>query len=171
VKTENEIRKLAEDLLRRDLSDRLAQSSRVLPCNCKYNHKHPLDTRKKVLGCGNSKYNTMDDLTRTIGLCMYGAEDPETWPGTICEDDVDAQRCPTFSPLKPSQEVTQEFKSLVQDLDWLEVNIPKVWALYWTIEQRTPISIPSPPAGVWQRTWCALRNWVSSLPPFPCPFL
>jgi hypothetical protein len=80
---------------------------------------------------------------------MYGSEDPQTWPGTICEDPVDAMRCPpqAFTPRVTPEVVKKEFEEQIKDLDWVKKNLPEVSALLWVLgSEKLPESPLAPEA-------------------------
>jgi hypothetical protein len=64
---------------------------------------------------------------------MYGSENPEQWSGTICEDPIDAQRCPLFTPKLGREEVIREFKEQLGSPEWVQKNLPDVDSLRWVL--------------------------------------
>ena len=135
---------------------RVEATQERLPVCCVYNYRHTLDSRKMVHGQENTEYNRItrgDNRTglpvlQTMGLCMYGSDDPEKWPGTICEDPVDAKRCPpqAFTPKVTPEQVKQEFEAQIKDLVWVKKNLPEVNALLWVLgTEKLPESPSSPP--------------------------
>lgn len=134
MKSETEISERVRDLLVAELRRRVQESTRKLPVRCKHNHRHPLDARRTVDGEPNSTYNQITDSKRTIGLCMYGAEDPTEWPGNICEDEIDAMRCPYFDPVKTEEEIVDEFQQSIKDPEWLQENLPGIYELRWVLD-------------------------------------
>lgn len=136
MKSPTDIRARISRLLVRELRRRLAEAEERLPTRCHFNYRHPLDPRKMVDGEPNPKYNQILPTNQTIGLCMYGAEKPDEWPGNICEDPVDAQRCPYFQAKRTKQEVWVELRGQLQEPLWAEKNLPEVAALAWTLNER-----------------------------------
>lgn len=139
MKTDTEIKNRIRFLLAEALDARVAEASKRLPCLCKHNRQHPLDTRRTVHGEPNAGYNRItvakgEAVTQTIGLCMLGSEDPETWGGTICEDVVDAQKCPLFEPKVDKNLVWREFSHALRDRDELRVKFPEIYGLLWALE-------------------------------------
>jgi hypothetical protein len=123
-------------LLFEELRRRVASAEKRLPCRCVYNHPHPLDSRDSVEGepeAGSNRVTSAPGVaaSRTIGLCMYGAADPQTWPGNLCEDEIDAQRCPLFKPHQSKNEIAEEYIRQLGDLDWVRDNLPRVYELLW----------------------------------------
>lgn len=132
-----------------ELEARLRKACLRLPASCVHNQRHTLDARKLAEGDRNETYNIIDTPNgQTIGLCMLGAEDPEEWPGVICEDPIDAQRCPYFTPLQSKDAVIEEFKAQVSDVEWLKQELPDVASLVWVLERPVPLS--------W---WSRLKSW------------
>lgn len=133
-----------EDRLRAVLVAELERrlSREVLPHLCVNNHRQPLDHRKRVYGEPNPTYNQISagvedhvslPVVQTIGLCLLGAEDPASWPGTICEEPIDAQRCPHFAYRQKRSEVYEQFAANLQDPAWVEHSLPEAQALLWVL--------------------------------------
>lgn len=135
------MRDYAEILTRaRELADaererRFVQAQLRLPHRCVHNHRQALDTRRTVEGDSNPTYNRIQvGGSQTIGLCMLGAENVEEWPGNICEDPIDAQRCPYFVAAQSIDEVMAEYQREIADPEWVSNNMPELSALLWVIE-------------------------------------
>ena len=142
MKTRGEVEGRLRALLVEELNRRVAEARKRRPHLCRFNHRQPLDDRKTVDGEPNSEYNRIttspwEPVSRTIGLCMYGQQDPEGWEGNICEDDIDAQRCPLFEPLKTKDEILEEFVEQVSTPGWIDDNLPGVAELAWVLEETT----------------------------------
>lgn len=136
MKTEEELRARVRELIEGELRRRLEATHEKLPHLCTHNYRHALDTRKAINDEANEGYNRIGDvlhlpLAQTMGLCMLGANDPEQWKGDICDEPIDAQRCPFFKPKKTDAEVTSEFRAQVKDPAWVSENLPAVAALLW----------------------------------------
>lgn len=154
AQVEDRIRKaVALELERRLLRD-------VLPVHCRHNHRQPLDHRRAVYGEPNAGYNRISlgvvdgvalPVVQTVGLCMLGADDPEHWPGNICEDPLDAQRCPQFEHRQSVEDVYRAFVVDLEDPAWVAENLPEVSALLWVIEAAiSPVQARAP---WWARVW------------------
>lgn len=142
MKTEVEVRSRLQALVAEELNRRLADIALRLPVLCVHNHRQPLDQRKQVGGESNPSYNRVVSHTslpvlQTIGLCMLGSEDPESWPGTICEEPLDARRCPDFTPARTKADVLAEFQGQLADPEWVRANLPEVASLLWVLDQLT----------------------------------
>lgn len=143
MRTDEELRTRVREMVKADLKRRLDEASIKLPHLCTHNYRHALDSRKTLAGDPNENYNRIGDvkhlpLAQTMGLCMLGVEDPEQWMGTICDEPIDAQRCPYFDPKKNDQAITTEFWTQVKDPAWVEENLPAVAALLWVAGDPTP---------------------------------
>jgi hypothetical protein len=167
MKGDADIQNRIRVLLDEEFQLRVDAAQERLPVCCAYNYRHPLDSRKLVHGTENTQYNriTRGDnraglpVVQTIGLCMYGAEDPQTWPGTICEDPVDAKRCPpqAFTPKVIPTQIKTDFEAQIKDPVWVKKNLPEVNALLWVLgTEKLP---ESPPPEVAMTTVTLLPWW------------
>lgn len=139
MKTDTEIRERVRGLLVQELDRRVDEAHRRLPRRCTFNHRQVLDTRKAVDGEPNENFNRLASLRHlpmvpTIGLCMYGAEDPEQWNGAICEDPIDAQKCPLFVPRQTKKQLLEEFQEQLATEGWVQENMPDVAVLLWALD-------------------------------------
>lgn len=160
-----------------ELTRRVEEAETRLPHLCRHNHRQPLDTRKTVEDMPNDSYNRTADqhglpVVQTIGLCMLGSENPEQWPGNICEDPIDAQRCPYFDPSASKESIYQLFKDNVSDVEWVRAHMPELYGLLWALDGRSP-SLP-----LWKQIWFKMlrihveplrpiQETVNLLPPAP----
>lgn len=143
MKDPTEILARAKGLLCAELDRRVQNASKRLPHMCANNYRQPLDGRKTVEGVANSNYNRVSlPLASTIGLCMLGSEDPEQWQGTICEDPIDAQKCPYFSSTMTKDQVFNEFLEQTSNPEWLEENMPGVSELLWAAGHSKSVALP-----------------------------
>ncbi len=154
MKDDADVQTRIRELLEEEFRLRVEATQERLPVCCVYNHRHNLDSRKMVHGEEHTQYNriTRGDnraglpVVQTIGLCMYGSEDPTTWPGTICEDPVDAKRCPpqAFTPKITPEVVKQEFEAQIKDPEWVKKNLAEVNALLWVLGTEKLPEKPAP---------------------------
>ena len=148
MRSKSEIRDRVRALLVQDLDQRVEQATKRLPRQCVHNHRHPLDSRKTVDGEPNEMYNRVsaDDegtpVDRTLGLCMLNAESPEDWGGNICEDDIDAQRCPYFTPINTKETVLSDFEGQLYEVGGLEEHLPAAAELLWVIGETEAPTLP-----------------------------
>jgi len=175
VRDEEEIRIRVQTLVQDELTRRTEAALERIPCHCVHNYRHPLDARKRSNGDLNPQYNRIVTerglpVVQEIGLCMLNAETPSEWEGTICDEPIDAKRCPVFSPIMSQQDVLQGLKAQTLDPQWVKDNVPEAHSLLWVLEE---IHLPRVP---WWKTLLAKlrglrrrfrRNQVERLePPF-----
>lgn len=156
MRTEAEVRQRVRGLLVRELDRRADEAQRRLPHLCTHNYRHPLDSRKTVEGEPNGNYNRISNgrslpVVQTIGLCMLGSDDPQEWGGTICEDPIDAQRCPVFQASRGKDELLVEFRQQLVTPGWVEEHLPEVASLLWALDEAN-----APPIPWWKRVWYRL---------------
>lgn len=151
MRSHSDVEDRARFLVAEELQHRVNEAQKRLPHLCTHNHRQALDTRRQVDGEPNDNYNrvALPVLQQTIGLCMLGAESPENWPGNICEDPIDAIRCPYFNPKKSKHVILDELQLQLRDVGWVKENMPEVSGLLWTLnENQKPLSVPW-----WKRVW------------------
>lgn len=142
MKTESEVRGRIQDLLQMEVERRLAEAVERLPHRCAHNYRHPLDARKRAQGDPNPRYNRITGdqglpVIQTIGLCMLGSEDPSQWAGSICDEPLDAKRCPYFVPARTRESIAQELDEQMKNPNWVKENFPEIHALLWVLEEVT----------------------------------
>lgn len=152
MKSSEEILALAREQVYQELEERLMEASQRLPHRCRFNHRQPLDVRRTTEGERNPSFNTIAYAHgQTIGLCMLGAKKvdgqwvvPESdqeeakWEGTICEDPIDAQRCPYFDPEQDKAAVLARFSEDLHNPDWVVENMPELATLLWVLDEQAP---------------------------------
>lgn len=162
MKTADEVRNRVVELLEAELDRRVQEASERLPHRCVHNHRQPLDVRRQVEGGPNPLYNRVTrgadagrglPVVQEIGLCMLDAETPEEWKGTICDDPIDAKRCPYFVPAQGKAELLAEFTRQLQDSAWVQENFPEVHALLWVLE-----TMQVPRISWWKRLWFSVMR-------------
>lgn len=146
MRTESEVEGFVRELICKELDRRVAEASERLPHLCINNYRHPLDQRKQVDGEENENYNRITDkvglpVIQTIGLCLLGSDDPSEWGGGICEDPIDAKKCPYFTPARGKDVILPDFERDLQNQEWVREKLPDVFALLWVLE-RVEIGIP-----------------------------
>jgi len=152
MRSENEVRDRIREVFQEELNRRFQDAAARFPERCKYNHRQPLDVQKQgVDGGSNPMYNRIEGTTKTIGLCLYGSEDPEVWGGTICEDQIDAERCPYFTPIVSQEQIVSQFKQDITSIEWVQEHMPHAYNLLWVIGQ-IELQVPW-----WRRIW----HWVT----------
>jgi len=156
MKGQSDIEDRIRFLLCEELSRRVREAETRLPHLCTHNHRQPLDTRRTVEDTPNDTYNRVTDrrglpVVQTIGLCMLNADNPEQWQGTICEDPIDAQKCPWFDPAATKAGILYIFKGEVESLDWVRQHMPELYGLLWVLDEKGGQQIP-----FWKRWWFKL---------------
>lgn len=139
MKSKAEVQNRLRGLLLAEFNRRVGIAHRRLPNRCINNHRQQLDPRKQVEDEVNPSYNRVDrrrlPVVNEIGLCMMGAENPTEWKGDICEDPIDADRCPWFTPAQSKEALLQEFEQDVADIEWVEEYLPAVYSLLWVLDE------------------------------------
>lgn len=155
MRNESDVRNRIRTLLVQELDRRVEEAKQRLPHLCQHNHRQPLDTRKAVEGDSNTTYNRVTSPNGkslpTIGLCMLGVDDPEQWQGTICEDPIDAQRCPFFTPHQTKEEILGGFYGDLTTVGWVPEHMPELAGLFWVLDEGYQIQLPW-----WKRLWFRL---------------
>lgn len=149
MRQEREIKERVRGLLVNELNRRVRESTLRLPYKCTYNVVHPLDVRKTVGGEPNPNYNHIRPRlgNQALGLCFYGAENLEEWPGNVCDEPIDAKRCPYFTPMVSKEDILAKFREDLGDASWLQENLPEVAGLLWVLELADPPRLP------WWKKW------------------
>jgi hypothetical protein len=162
MRSETEVQDRIRYLLTVELDRRVQDAGARLPHKCHHNHRQALDVRKEIDGEPNVQYNRIRPTPElnelgdplpvrklpVIGLCMLGVEDPTQWNGTVCEDPIDAMRCPYYNPIETKETVQQGFSQQLNDLDWVATNMPEVSGLLWALGSE---SLPNLPW--WKALW------------------
>lgn len=158
MRSESDVQDRIRFLLTGELDRRVQDATARLPHKCVHNHRQPLDVRKEIAGERNPDYNCVAETYEVedehgekipaqrhlpvIGLCMLGSEDPTAWAGAICEDPIDAQRCPYFTATETKDTVHAAFHTDLQDLDWVREHMPEVYGLLWSLGSETMPTLP-----------------------------
>lgn len=151
--TRAEIEERLRDLVVSEFDRRVVEASRRLPRQCVHHVEHALDDRKYTedvaLGGDepNPNYNRITrgpwlPVVQTIGLCGLNIDDPESWNGTTCDEPIDAQRCPYFTPRWTRKNLVAQFKTDFEDLDWVRRSHPEVAALMWVLGRAEAPKLP-----------------------------
>lgn len=156
MKTLSEIESRIRGLLAEEFDRRVEEAHLRLPSRCVHNHRQELDPRKRVEDEPNPSYNRVDryhlPVVNKTGLCMLGADSPEDWQGTICEDPIDAQRCPSFTAIETKSEIYTNFMRDLTLEGWIAKYMPETAALLWVLEaERLYLRVPW-----WKRLWFRL---------------
>lgn len=157
MKTQMEVKDRLQTLLIAEFDRRVREASRRLPTLCQHNYRQELDARKQIAGEVNDGYNRVNrvglPVVQSIGLCGMGMEDAGVWNGDVCDDPIDAQRCPHFQPRYDKGNLLDIFKQQVSQPEWLKANLPEVYSLLWVLDE-TAANFHLP---WWKRVW--FRFW------------
>jgi len=82
---------------------------------------------------------------------MLGADDPENWPGNICDTVENAKTCPFFQTDFNKEDLKAEFKALLEDPDVLYEDYRDIAMLEWALEDTV-----APDLAWWQK----FKLWV-----------
>jgi len=111
--------------------------------NCRYNFEHaPIGLGRNPdvveLSVAPREVTTLLVLREDVKvhLCMYGSDDPENWPGDLCDRDDMADRCKWFEPLKSAKEAREEFDGFLKDDEWVYNNHRDLAVLQWVLDDR-----------------------------------
>lgn len=138
MRTKAEIQKRLERLrynhLKRHLRDHLSRR----PENCAHNGHHAL---------GDGKW---------AHLCMLGAEDPEAWPGNICDEEEVARTCAFFTCRHDKEALKREFWQDARDPALLEGPYRDVGLLMWVLDEEAGDCGYEADQSWWRR----MRQWM-----------
>lgn len=130
MKSKGKVRQKIKDAkfkyLKRELRDKL----KACPQNCQYNERHRLTTYKR-----DPVTNEMRSHETEIGLCMYGADNPEEWPGKICDEEKTAQECGLFLGRYDKEQVKEAFNAKLEDPQVVAHEYKDIAALQWVVEE------------------------------------
>lgn len=151
MKTDSEVRGRAQQLVLNEFDRRVAEASTRLPHLCRHNYRHALDGRKQIEGEANPNYNRIGDvrhlpIAQSMGICML-----EENSLMLCDDPIDAMRCPVFTPLATKEVLHETFMTQLSDPEWIEGNMPELHALLWVLGEFHEVSLPW-----WKRLWFKL---------------
>lgn len=147
--------------------DRVKASTERIPHNCTHNHRQPLDLDSHIEGELNPGYNRIQReepgdgkvhlrMIPEIGICLYKADSVSDWAGTICDEPVDAARCPYFTPTETTETLWSKFLEDISNPLWVGKEAPRLSALLWVIDKSPKFALTSylPPwwvRAVWRR--------------------
>jgi hypothetical protein len=152
MKTKEDIQKRLEKLRLRYLRQYVSKANLKSHENCVYNlNQAPLNYKPEVplelsLAPRVSTTLLVIQPESPIRLCMYGSENPSTWSGDICNDDIKSSSCPYFKPITEESSVVDSFNDLLKDDEFVANNYKDIAALQWVIDDRihrTSLSVVS----------------------------
>lgn len=166
MRSESDIIARARDLVLQAWKKRLSEAQKRIPHHCTYHHEQLLDFDPEISGESNPGYNRVDRVSlpvlksqNTLGICLYGVSDPSSWTGTICEEDIDAMRCPLFKSRFDISGLWETFQKDMANPNWVEENLPEMQTILWVLKEgrNTP-------------SFLSVPGWVGSLLRFFLPF-
>lgn len=147
MKSESVVRKRAERLRDRYLRRHVILSQERRHENCVFNREilprripYSQSDLLTELDLAPRKVTTLLVIQedRPVRVCMYGADNPAEWSGSLCDDDSVAPGCKFFVPLKSVPEATDEFMASLLDDKHVYENFRDLAALQWALGDRRP---------------------------------
>jgi len=148
MRPSSDIKSRIRALVNEELERRIVLATKRLPHMCQHNIRQPLDTRKSIEGEVNPQYNRITSgrglpVVQSIGLCGVGVDNLDTWEMNICDEPIDALRCPIFLSKSTKETIVKELEGQLLDKDWLAQNMPEVSGLLWSLgDLATPPKLP-----------------------------
>lgn len=141
MKSKDEIQRRLKKLRFRYAKKCIEHSQRRVYLNCRHNYaQKPLrrtrDTVEIELAPRQVSTIVLIQNDQEVSYCMYGAENPATWPGIICDRDDIAKTCKWFIPKMSTNEAQDQFDERMMDDDYVYETYPDVAALQWVINDR-----------------------------------
>lgn len=124
MKTPGAIRHKLNQVRFRYLSRYLEDNLKQVPCNCRFNASLPPNTLVKD----------------PPNLCLFGANDPNAWKASYCDERVDqgarAKGCPFFQPVVSKEELKSSFMEDLTQMRLSDVayHYPDMAALLWVLD-------------------------------------
>jgi len=153
VKTKDEIERRLTKLRTRYAHKHVDLSQQRKHLNCVYNHAHKpngnpknLDTELEIAPRKQVTLLVIQD-EQPIHLCMYGSDDPASWPGNICDDDAISRSCKMFQPKVSLDQARQEFIDKLSDDEYVFNNYRDMATLQWVLGKR----VHEVPLTLWER--------------------
>lgn len=88
-----------------------------------------------------------------LGVCLLGAEKPEAWVGTSCDEsfggDARAAECPHFACCRSKDSIREDFEEFLDSANRAQVaeRYPDIAALLWTLDEERVLASDSPDDG------------------------
>jgi hypothetical protein len=141
MKDRAQIEERLRRLVQGALDARMADVAVRLPHKCQFNHRQPLDHRRRIYDEPNPHYNRIskspgskEAVEQTLGLCLYNQRAPDEWEGRICEDPSDALSCPyKYIPKRGIADVYEDFCQGLAQSDWRKEHTPEIESLLWVL--------------------------------------
>lgn len=131
MKQEGTIRHKLKQVIYRYLQDQIRQGLRQEPQNCKYNATLPSEV-------------TGDE---PVAVCLFGADNPQTWVPSICDANVDggqrAAHCSVFCLRRSKEQIKESFKKELKSMSVADMafNYPDITALRWVLDDSEDLPV------------------------------
>lgn len=122
MRKKSQIKKKLRDAKQKYLTKRYREKLSQCPKNCVYNYRH--------------KTEDENGEEVQIGLCMYGSDNPEEWPGMICDDVETAEQCPYFTCKNDKESIRVDFEEELQDDVVVAHHYKDIAALQWVLGEK-----------------------------------
>lgn len=122
MKDEKEIREKLKEVKHHYFVREYKDKMSCRPKSCIHNYRHEEDGAE-------------------VGLCMLGAENPEEWPGNVCDDIETAQKCPFFEQKHDPEDLEKEFFEKLENGKILAEEYKDIAALKWTLEGDSEVDL------------------------------
>lgn len=116
MKREGKVEEKLRDLRYEHLKSKMEENLTPVPENCKHNYQYTAEDD--------------DGEEVTVGLCMLGSDNPQEWPGNVCDAPQTAEKCPFFEPKKSEEELKEEFRDEIDRGEY-----PDLTALQWVLDR------------------------------------
>lgn len=151
MQDEGKVKKKLKDAKFRYMKRELRGKLKQCPENCQHNFRHKFTAYEYAEG--DSKPVPYEG---ELGLCMYGASNPEAWPGKICDDVKTAEECPLFLGKFDKEEIKSAFNARLDDPVIVAEEYKDIAALQWVLGENVAELDPS-----WhQRAWVAIMFYL-----------
>lgn len=176
MKSKADISKKLRNLRVRYANQYVKASQARCHLNCIHNKEHV--PRGKIVADPEVEYERAPRRSVTlvvlkdqgpVRLCMYGAEDPASWKGDLCESDDISAACPWFRPLVNEDDAKSEFQGLLLDDQYVYDKYRDIATLQWVLDERVanrPFSLLER-ITTWLELWRARRARLRTPAPPP----
>jgi len=154
MQNEGKVKKKLKDAKYRYLKREIRDKMRQCPENCQYNIRHTFTTY--TYKEGETKPVAQQ---REMGLCSYGASNPEEWNGKICDDVKTAQECGLFLGKYDKEEIKEAFYEKLEDEVTVAEEYKDIAALQWVLgENAVDLDLP-----LYKQAWIVCMFYMYAL--------
>lgn len=141
MKSQSEIQRRLKKLRFRYAKKHIDSTQKRTHVNCTYNYSQkPFNqTRNTVeIELAPRQVSTVVFIQeeKDAYYCMYGAQNPKTWPGIICDRNQIAETCKWFFPKISAEEAEDQFNKLMEDDEYVYDKYADIAALQWVVNDR-----------------------------------